>query len=103
MPLTRPCGCVGLSEPLLVTCAKLPLSHELASFIDSPMQKHSKSIYILVCASVRTCEDPQESFILQFHEDAALITVLVNLENHHANSYKIDVCIFKAQLIRVPY
>ena len=58
-----------------------------------------KSIYILVCASVHTCEDPQESFIIQFHEDAALITVLVNLENRHANSYKIDVRISKAQLI----
>ena len=92
MPLTRPCGCAGLSEHSLVACAKILLSHELASFIDSPMQKHTKiNLYLglCVCASVRTCEDPQESFIIQFHEDAALITVLVNLENHHANSYNI--------------
>ena len=78
MPLTRPCGCAGSSEPSLVACAKLPLSHELASFIDSIQ----RSIYILVCASLRTCEDPQESIIIQFHEDVALITVLVNLPNH---------------------
>ena len=68
-----------------------------------------KSIYILVCTSVRTNDDPQESFNVlkllartrkQFHEDAALgssfdkiqcidlfyyaycVRVLVNLENH---------------------
>ena len=36
-----------------------------------------KLLFILVCASVRTCDDPQESFnvyktLIQFHEDAAL-------------------------------
>ena len=78
-----------------------------------------KSLFILVCASVRTCGDPQESFIIQFHEDAALgssvsslfdkkfhriynvyifycaycVRVLVKLRN------EIDARTFKAQLI----
>ena len=31
-----------------------------------------KSLFILVCASVRTCDDPHVGPIIQFHEDAAL-------------------------------
>ena len=66
-----------------------------------------KSIYILVCASVRTCDDPLESFNLfnllvrgrhaRFFASLNLffyaycVRVLVNLE------YRIDVRIFKAQ------
>ena len=85
-----------------------------------------KSIYILVCASVRTCDDPQESFnvlnlLARTHnEDAALgssVSSLFDKKFHQiynlvrvlrarfgelrkpSNSYKIDVRIFKAQLI----
>ena len=86
MPLARPCGCAGSSEPSLVACAR----GTMASFMHDAEACKNQSIYILVCASVRTCDDPQESFIIQFHEDAA---------SHHSNSYKIDVRIFKAQLI----
>ena len=50
MSLTRACGCAGSSELSLVACAKISLSHELASFIDSPMQKHTKiNLYLGLC------------------------------------------------------
>ena len=85
-----------------------------------------KSVYILVCASVRTCDDPQKSFnvfnlLARTHnEDAALgssVSSLFDKKFHRiynvlrllracfgelrkpSNSYKIDVRIFKAQLI----
>ena len=48
MSLTRPFGCAGSSEPSLVVCAKLPLSHELASFIDKFI-----SWFVRLCVRVR--------------------------------------------------
>ena len=78
MPLTRSCGCAGSSEPSLVACAKLPLPYELASFIDSPMQKHTKiNLYLglCVCSYVRR----STGIIHYTTQDPALITVLVNI------------------------
>ena len=82
------------------------------------------SIYILVCASVRTCDDPLESFnvfnllvlvtvspgrrarlisvgLCQFRLAyfIALIACHFGELRKPSNSYKIDVSIFKAQLI----
>ena len=80
-----------------------------------------KSIYILVCAFVRMCDDPLESFNvfdLLVPEDAAqgsscsvglcqfrlillpLLRARFGELRKPSNSYKIDVSIFKAQLLR---
>ena len=54
MSMARLCGCAGSSEPSLVACAR-GNSHELIRFV-----KHDKNI--LVCASVRTCDESLDSF-----------------------------------------
>ena len=60
MSMTRLCGCAGSSEPSLAICAKGNISWA-DSVRKAWCRSMQKSIYVLVCASVRTCDDPLES------------------------------------------